>query len=131
MSTLVINVDGTFYLASNRTQVLTFAAWVFTSLGVCKPLTLEEAPLQQQPDSVAARRLGILIEQYVEARKKRYDYVSTEHAYRAIRQVLKPAIPDRELDDMVASHAVKKGLAVVFDRQTKASADDIPPGIRS
>ncbi|WP_292696304.1 hypothetical protein [Mesorhizobium sp.] len=56
----------------------------------------------QQPDGIAARRLSILIEQYVEARKKRYDYVSTEQAYRAIRQVLKPAIPDRELDDMVA-----------------------------
>ena len=81
----------------------------------------------QQPDDIAARRLGILIEQYVEARKKRYGYVSTEQAYRAIRQVLKPVIPDRELDDMVASLAVKNVLAVVFDRQTKASADDVDP----
>ena len=77
----------------------------------------------QQPEDIAARRLGILIEQYVEARKKRYDYVSTEQAYLAIRQILKPAISDRELDDMVASLAVKNGLAVVFDRQTKAPFD--------
>ncbi|RWC58664.1 hypothetical protein [Mesorhizobium sp.] len=81
----------------------------------------------QQPEDITARRLGIIIEQYVEARKKRYDYVSTEQAYQAIRQVLKPAIPDRELDDMVASLAIKNGLAVVFDRQTKAS---VPPGPR-
>ena len=84
-------------------------------------IELEEAPLQQ-PEDIAARRLGILIEQYVEARKKRYDYVSTEQAYLAIRQILKP-ISDRELDDMVASLAVKNGLAVVFDRQTKAPFD--------
>jgi hypothetical protein len=84
----------------------------------------------QQPEDIAARRLGIVIEQYVEARKKRYDYVSTEQAYLAIRQILKPAISDRELDDMVASLAVKNGLAVVFDRHTKAPVDDIPPGAR-
>ena len=91
-------------------------------------IELEEAPLQRQ-DDIAARRLGIVIEQYVEARKKRYDYVSTEQAYRAIRQILKPAISDRELDDMVASLAVKNGLAVLFDRQTKA--DDAPPTVRT
>jgi hypothetical protein len=85
----------------------------------------------QPPEDIAARRLAIIIEQYVEARKKRYDYVSTEHAYHAIRQVLKPAISDRELDDMVASLAVKNGLAVVFDRRTKAAADDAAPGGRA
>ena len=84
----------------------------------------------QRQEDIAVRRLGIIIEQYVEARKKRYDYVSTEQAYLAIRQILKPAISDRELDDMVASLAVKNGLAVVFDRQTKAPFDDIPPPAR-
>jgi len=82
----------------------------------------------QRPEDIAARRLAIVIEQYVEARKKRHDHVSTEQAYRAIRQVLKPEISDRELDDMVASLAVKNGLAVIFDRRTQASsADDFPP----
>ncbi|MBZ9775714.1 hypothetical protein [Mesorhizobium sp. CO1-1-8] len=107
------------------TAGLNFRSVGFYIFGVCKRSTLEEA-LLQQPDDIAARRLGILIEQYMEARKKRHDYVSTEQAYQAIRHVLKPAIPDRELDNMVASLAVKNGLAVVFDRQTKASADDIP-----
>ncbi|WP_245476098.1 hypothetical protein [Mesorhizobium sp. M7A.F.Ca.US.006.01.1.1] len=114
------------FLSFKPTAGLNFRGLGFYISGVCKRSTLEEAPLQQ-PDDIAARRVGILIEQYVEARKKRYGYVSTEQAYRAIRQVLKPAIPDRELDDMVASLAVKNGLAVVFDRQTKASADDGAP----
>lgn len=80
----------------------------------------------QRPEDIAARRLGILIEQYVEARKKRYDYVSTEQAYRAIRQILEPAISDRELDDMVASLAIKNGLAVVFDRRNTGANDTAP-----
>jgi len=68
----------------------------------------------------------MIIEQYVEARKRRYDFVSTEQAARVIRGILKPADPalsDRKLDDMVAALAVKNGLAVVFDRGARGPAD--------
>jgi len=68
----------------------------------------------------------MIIEQYVEARKRRYDFVSTDQAARVIRRILKPAdpvLPDRKLDDMVAALAVKNGLAVVFDRGVRGPAD--------
>ena len=80
----------------------------------------------QEPRGIAARRLSMIIEQYVEARKRRYDFVSTEQAARVIRGILKPADPalsDRKLDDMVAALAVKNGLAVVFDRGARGPAD--------
>ena len=80
----------------------------------------------QEPRDVAARRLSMIIEQYVEARKRRYDFVSTDQAARVIRRILKPAdpvLPDRKLDDMVAALAVKNGLAVVFDRGARGPAD--------
>ncbi|WP_245235420.1 hypothetical protein [Mesorhizobium erdmanii] len=86
---------------------------------------LKEAAVQE-PRDVAARRLSMLIEQYVEARKRRYDFVSTDQAARVVRKMLKPADPvlsDRKLDDMVAALAVKNGLAVVFDRGVRAPAD--------
>lgn|GEM_PF-1646265 len=80
----------------------------------------------QEPRDIAARRLSIIIEQYVGARKRRYDFVSTDQAARVIRRILKPADPalsDRKLDDMVAALAVKNGLAVVFDRGVRAPTD--------
>lgn len=80
----------------------------------------------QEPRDIAARRLSMVIEQYVEARKRRYDFVSTDQAARVIRKILKPADPalsDRKLDDMVAALAVKNGLAVVFDRGVRGPAD--------
>lgn len=79
----------------------------------------------QEPRGIAARRLSMIIEQYVEARKRRYDFVSTDQAARVIRKILKPADPalsDRKLDDMVAALAVKNGLAVVFDRGVRGPA---------
>jgi hypothetical protein len=82
----------------------------------------------RQSEEIDARRLGIVIEQYVEARKRRYDYVSTEQASRAIHQVLTPAISDRELDDMIATLAIKNGLAVIFDRGSRASTDNSDRG---
>lgn len=39
---------------------------------------------------ITQRRLKILIEQYVEARKKNHDFVSTELACKAIRQIITP-----------------------------------------
>lgn len=80
----------------------------------------------QEPRDIAARRLSMIIEQYVEARKRRYDFVSTDQAAKVIRRILKPADPvlsDRKLDDMVAALAVKNGLAVVFDRGARGPAD--------
>ncbi|WP_284268987.1 hypothetical protein [Mesorhizobium huakuii] len=89
-----------------------------------------EAPVEpkdvQEPRDIAARRLSMIIEQYVGARKRRYDFVSTDQAARVIRRILKPADPalsDRKLDDMVAALAVKNGLAVVFDRGVRAPTD--------
>ncbi|TSE04351.1 hypothetical protein C1D09_024285 [Mesorhizobium intechi] len=80
-----------------------------------------------EPRDIAARRLSMVIEQYVEARKRRYDFVSTDQAARVIRKILKPADPplsDRKLDDMVAAVAVKNGLAIIFDRGVRAPTDD-------
>lgn len=42
----------------------------------------------QQSETVSSRRLKMLVEQYVEVRKRRYDFVSTDLARRAVRQVL-------------------------------------------
>jgi len=83
----------------------------------------------QEPNDkdIAARRLSMIIEQYVEARKRRFDFVSTDQAARVIRRTLKPtlsdpALSDRTLDDMVAALAVKNGLAVFFDRGVRGPA---------
>ena len=83
----------------------------------------------QEPNDkdIAARRLSMIIEQYVEARKRRFDFVSTDQAARVIRRTLKPtlsdpALSDRTLDDMVAAFAVKNGLAVFFDRGVRGPA---------
>ncbi|TPM37095.1 hypothetical protein [Mesorhizobium sp. B2-3-4] len=82
----------------------------------------------QEPKDVAARRLSMIIEQYVEARKHRFGFVSTDQAARVIRRTLKPgpsepALSDHDLDDMVAALAVKNGLAVIFDRGVRGPAD--------
>jgi hypothetical protein len=70
----------------------------------------------QQADEVALRRVKILVEQYVLARSRKYDFVSTELACKAIRQVVRSPIEDVELDHMLARSAVKQGLSVRFDR---------------
>ncbi|MER8693502.1 hypothetical protein NKI77_03840 [Mesorhizobium opportunistum] len=75
----------------------------------------------QRSDDIAARRVAMIIEQYVEARKRHFGYVSTDQAARAVHRVLKPGISAHELDDMVAALAVKNGLAVVFDRGARGS----------
>ncbi len=81
----------------------------------------------QESKDIAARRLNMIIEQYVEARKRHYGFVSTDQAARVIRRILKPSLSgpafDRQLDDMVAALAVKNGLAVVFDRGLAGSAE--------
>ena len=81
---------------------------------------------EQEPRDIAARRLSMIIEQYVEARKRHFGFVSTDQAARVIRRMLKPALADlsdRKLDDMVATLAVKNGLAVIFDRGVRGPAD--------
>ena len=80
----------------------------------------------QEPKEIAARRLSMIVEQYVEARKQHFGFVSTDQAARVIRRTLKPSLSDpdlsdRKLDDMVATLAVKNGLAVIFDRGIRAS----------
>ncbi|RWE45726.1 MAG: hypothetical protein EOS78_00575 [Mesorhizobium sp.] len=81
----------------------------------------------QQPRDIAARRLSMIVEQYVEARKRHFGFVSTDQAARVIRRTLKPdpsepALSDHDLDDMVAALAVKNGLAVIFDRGVRGPA---------
>ncbi|KAA3452310.1 hypothetical protein C7I87_02720 [Mesorhizobium sp. SARCC-RB16n] len=67
-------------------------------------------------DEIALRRVKMLVEQYVLARSRRYDFVSTELACKAIRQVVRSPIEDTELDHLLARSAVKQGLSVRFDR---------------
>ncbi|ESY98809.1 hypothetical protein [Mesorhizobium sp. LNHC209A00] len=67
-------------------------------------------------DEIALRRVKMLVEQYVSARSRRYDFVSTELACKAIRQVVRSPIDDSELDNLLAKSAVKQGLSIRFDR---------------
>jgi hypothetical protein len=72
----------------------------------------------------------MVIEQYVEARKRHYGFVSTDQAARVIRRTLKPTLSDpvlsdRKLDDMVAALAVKNGLPVIFDRGVRTAVGGI------
>jgi predicted RecB family endonuclease len=67
---------------------------------------------------VEERRLKMLIEQYVEVRKKRHDIVSVRQAAVAVLTVMKACpVSRRELDDMIAASAVAHGLGVAFDVQ--------------
>ncbi|WP_214476685.1 hypothetical protein [Mesorhizobium sp. dw_380] len=70
----------------------------------------------QYAEEIALRRVKVLVEQYVLARSRRYDFVSTELACRAIRQVVRTPIEDVELDHLLARSAAKQGLSVRFDR---------------
>jgi hypothetical protein len=63
------------------------------------------------------RRLDILLENYVETRSRRHDYVSVMTAEKAIKQVLPNLdVSNRDFDDLIAQGAIKRGLAVHFDR---------------
>lgn len=69
-------------------------------------------------DNQTYRRLNMLIEQYVEVRKKRHDVVSVGQAGKAIKAVLRECpVTGKALDDMIAASAVAHGLGVVFDGQ--------------
>jgi hypothetical protein len=68
-------------------------------------------------DEFITARIQDLIEQYLETRGRRYDYVSVRAAQTALEQIVPShAIPDRVLDDMIATHAIAHGLCVHFDR---------------
>ncbi|ARP68217.1 hypothetical protein A9K65_032955 (plasmid) [Mesorhizobium sp. WSM1497] len=68
-------------------------------------------------DDIAARRLKMLVEQYVENRKRRHDFISTSTAETAIREVLPNCpISGKALDDLIAASAIAHGLGVRFDR---------------
>lgn len=70
-------------------------------------------------DNIACRHLKMLIEQYVEVRKKRHDIVYIQQAGKAIRTVLRECpVTGRALDDMIAASAVAHGLGVAFDGQS-------------
>lgn len=70
----------------------------------------------QYADNAALKRVGTLVEQYVLTRSRRYDFVSTELAYKAIREVMRSPIDGVELDRLVAKSAQEKGLSIRFDR---------------
>ncbi|MBZ9702739.1 hypothetical protein LB530_17815 [Mesorhizobium sp. CO1-1-3] len=72
--------------------------------------------MMQHADKIALRRVKMLVEQYVLTRSRRYDFVSTELACRAIREVMRSPIEDAELDRMLARSAARQGLSVRFDR---------------
>jgi hypothetical protein len=68
-------------------------------------------------DGITTRRLDILLENYVETRRRRHDYVSVITAERAIKQVLPDLdVSSRDFDNLIAQRAIKHGLAVHFDR---------------
>jgi hypothetical protein len=68
-------------------------------------------------DEITTRRLDILLENYVETRHRRHDYISVVTAERAIKQILPDLdVSNRDFDDLIAQRAIKHGLAVHFDR---------------
>jgi hypothetical protein len=77
---------------------------------------IEEDREVPQSNTLSNRSLKTLVEQYVEVRKRRYDFVSTDLASRALRQLILGPISDHALDEMIASCAVERGIAVRFDR---------------
>ncbi|MCF6126985.1 MULTISPECIES: hypothetical protein [Mesorhizobium] len=83
-----------------------------------RPTALLQALAEESmfTDDVAVRRLKILVQQYVETRKKRHDVISTAKAGTAIREVM-PSCPlsGKAFDDLIAACAIEHGLAVLFD----------------
>ena len=70
-------------------------------------------------DNQTYHRLNVLIEQYVEVRKKRHEVVSVGQARKAIKTVLWDCpVTGKALDDMIAASAVAHGLGVAFDGQS-------------
>ncbi|RWM22830.1 MAG: hypothetical protein E5X53_23525 [Mesorhizobium sp.] len=69
-----------------------------------------------QSETLSNRCLKTLVEQYVEVRKRRHDFVSTDLASRALRQLIPGPISDDALDQMIANCAVERGITVRFDR---------------
>lgn len=70
----------------------------------------------QHADEIVLRRVKMLVEQYVLARSKKHDFVSTELARKAIRQVIRSPLDKTELDAMLAKAALEQGLSIRFDR---------------
>jgi hypothetical protein len=72
-----------------------------------------------EADRIAARRIDMLVEQYLEVRHRKHDFVSISLAIAAIRQVTRFPIPDTELSQMIAERAVQSGLDVRFDQNVQ------------
>jgi len=67
-------------------------------------------------DEIAASRLTMLVEQYVETRRRRHDFISVAKAHTAILQLFPEASVWREtIDRLIVECAVAHGLAVHFD----------------
>jgi len=73
-------------------------------------------------DEVAARRVSILVEQYIEVRHRKHDFVSTKLAIAAIRQVARFPIADEPLCRMIAERAIQNGIDIRFDHRVKDEA---------
>jgi DNA-binding transcriptional regulator YbjK len=68
-------------------------------------------------DEIGMQRLRILVDQYVEVRKRRHDFVSIELASKAIRQLSRTPISDKALENIAAKSAAAHQLEVGFDRE--------------
>ncbi|TIL55691.1 MAG: hypothetical protein E5Y32_19735 [Mesorhizobium sp.] len=72
----------------------------------------------QRSKTLSDRRIKALVVHYVEVRKRRHDFVSTALANTAVRQLILSPISDHDLDEMIASCAVERGITVRFDSST-------------
>ena len=71
--------------------------------------------------SLAVKSTEDAVEAYVRSRRNS-QLLSTERAIRAIRTLMpRCTATDRELDDMLAVHAVSRGLCVSFDGDAAAT----------
>ena len=84
--------------------------------------------IMEYADEIALRRVKMMIEQYVLARRRAHDFVSTEQACRAIRRVVRSPIEDVELDHLLAESAIKQGLSIRFDRIGRWQEVSVGPG---
>ncbi|SDH20086.1 hypothetical protein SAMN04487974_1305 [Pelagibacterium luteolum] len=67
---------------------------------------------------IQARAVKDIIESYVERQNSPRSQVSTRHAITAIRTIVpKCTLSDRELADLVATSAIRKGCIVSFDER--------------
>lgn len=76
--------------------------------------------------TIQPRTVSDIVEHYMDRRGKSREMVSTRQAVSTIRMVAPQcSLSDRELSDMIAASAVRRGCSVAFDIGSDGNA--LPP----